>query len=57
MVDKTLTYALGRGLTSEDTSTREELAAAFAQSDHRFEELVVDVVLSRPFRWRAGEAP
>jgi hypothetical protein len=57
MVDKTLTYALGRGLTAEDGLVQQELAERFAAEGYRFEELLVEVVLSRPFRWRQGEAP
>jgi hypothetical protein len=57
MVDKTLTYALGRGLTADDGLVQQELADHFAEGGYRFEELLVQIVLSRPFRWREGEAP
>jgi hypothetical protein len=57
MVDKVLTYALGRGPTAADAGTRELLVQQFAVSGYRFDDLVVGVVMSRPFRWRTGEAP
>lgn len=57
MVTKTLTYALGRGTTDEDNPFIDELEANFVRSGHRFEELLVEIVLSQPFRWRDGEAP
>lgn len=56
MVTKVLTYALGRGPTDADAQTEAELLQRFAASGYRFEALVTDVVLSRPFRWRDPEA-
>jgi hypothetical protein len=57
MVSKVLTYALGRGLLPMDVPVEDHLLLQFAGSGYRFESLVVDVVRSRPFRYRAGEAP
>lgn len=57
MVSKVFTYALGRAPTPADDAALDTLGGQFAASDFRFEDLVIDVVLSRPFRWRNGESP
>ena len=57
MVSKVFTYALGRAPTADDETTLRYLEARFAASGYRFEDLVLDVVSSRAFRWRSGEAP
>jgi hypothetical protein len=56
-VEKTFTYATGRGPTDADQLTLDELLVNFAGSGYRFEDLVLDIVMSRPFRWRNGDAP
>jgi hypothetical protein len=70
IVEKTMTYALGRAVLVEeidefdddqtlddDLALYQPLLDAFVASDHRFEELVVDIVLSPAFRFKTGEAP
>jgi hypothetical protein len=54
-VEKTFTYALGRGPTVEDLVFLDTVEERFTASDHRFEELVTAIVLSDPFRMRAEE--
>ncbi len=51
------TYALGRARGFGDRGAIEAITADFVAGDHRFEELVVAIVLSDPFRNRRGEAP
>ncbi|MEZ4237404.1 MAG: DUF1588 domain-containing protein [Myxococcota bacterium] len=57
VVSKTLTYALGRGPIAGDALAEEALVQRFAASGYRFEAMVLDVVRSRPFRYRQGQAP
>lgn len=57
VVQKTFTYALGRGPEDADAALLAELTEDFAASGWRFRELAVDVVRSRPFRYRLGDAP
>ena len=52
---KLLTYALGRGLESDDAAVVETIRAQAADAGHRFSSLVRGVVLSEPFRMRRGE--
>lgn len=56
MVQKTLTYALGRGPAPRDWSTVRDIEQRFAATD-RFTELIVGIVRSAPFRQHRGEAP
>ncbi len=70
VVEKTMTYALGRAILNEEIDEDEPdqtldddrliydaLVDVFGASNHRFEELVVALVRSRSFRWKVGEAP
>jgi hypothetical protein len=52
-VTQTFTYALGRAPTISDTLVLDELEEVVTETDD-FEELVVGLVLSRPFRYRRG---
>jgi len=54
MVQKTLTYALGRGTTAQDWPAVQAIESRFARTD-RFADLVVGVVLSPAFRKHRGE--
>ncbi|MEQ1571566.1 MAG: DUF1585 domain-containing protein, partial [Myxococcota bacterium] len=56
-VTKTFTYALGRGPTDSDQLLIDALTVRLAAEGYRFEDLVVWIVSSRPFRWRTGDAP
>ncbi len=56
MTEKTLIYALGRGLEPYDRITVKKIRKALADNDYRFQTLVHEVVKSLPFRQRRGEA-
>jgi hypothetical protein len=55
LVEKMLTYALGRGLESYDTPAVEAIVAALAKNDYRFSTLVTEISKSLPFRMRRGK--
>ena len=55
LVEKAFTYALGRGPISTDARYLDEIELIFAQSDTRFRELAVAIVLSEPFRMRGPQ--
>jgi hypothetical protein len=58
MVNKTFTYALGRAVdATADAPFLEDLGTTFADTGYRFDDLVVAIVASRPFRWKEGQAP
>ena len=52
---KLLTYALGRGLEYYDRPALDDIAAATRPDGYRFQDIVREVVLSRPFRLHRGE--
>lgn len=54
VAQQTFTYAMGRAPTSADRETLDALEAVVVETD-AFEELVVGLVLSRPFRFRRGD--
>jgi hypothetical protein len=51
---KLYAYALGRAPRSYDEGRLAELTQSFVASDHRFRELVIDIVHSDAFRMRRG---
>lgn len=55
LVEKMLTYGLGRGLEPYDTSVVEEIVSNVAEKDYRFSVLVYEIVRSLPFQKRRGE--
>ena len=55
LVEKLLTYALGRGLESYDAGTVESIRTRVSADGHRFSALVLGVVESEPFRMRRAE--
>ena len=55
LVEKMLTFALGRGLEVSDRSTVDEIARRVIQNDYRFSTLILEVVNSKPFQMRNGE--
>ena len=55
MVEKAFIYALGRGIKKEDTEALDTIEQQFTASDHRFEELLIQIVRSDGFRFRTGE--
>jgi hypothetical protein len=54
---KMLGYALGRGLTLEDSCTVDAIVAEVKQKDYSAQSLVDAIVLSTPFRYQAGADP
>ncbi|MEN9573124.1 MAG: hypothetical protein RL514_979 [Verrucomicrobiota bacterium] len=55
MVEKMLTYSLGRGLEYYDRTAAKEIADGLAKRHHTFSGLVLEVVNSVPFQRRRGE--
>ncbi|MBI5800584.1 MAG: DUF1592 domain-containing protein [Verrucomicrobia bacterium] len=55
MVEKLLTYSLGRGLEYYDRCAMKEIADGLAKRRHTFSGLVLEVVNSVPFQKRRGE--
>ncbi|HYI95143.1 MAG TPA: DUF1592 domain-containing protein [Bryobacteraceae bacterium] len=53
--EKLMTFALGRGLESYDSSAVEEIVKQAALNDYKFSNFVLGVVNSRPFLARDGE--
>jgi mono/diheme cytochrome c family protein len=54
LVDKMLTYALGRGLESYDRCAVQDICRAVESHQDRFSSLVVAIVKSDPFQFRKG---
>jgi hypothetical protein len=57
LIDKMLTYALGRGMDYFDRCALDQIAANVARHDYRFSSLVLEIVKSPPFQLRRGESP
>ena len=58
LIEKLLTYALGRGLEHYDAPTVRAILREAARDDHAFSSIVAAVVRSVPFRMRmSSEAP
>ena len=55
MIEKMLTYSLGRGLEQYDRRTVDELNRKLAASEYRFQTLVNEITGSLPFQNRRGE--
>jgi mono/diheme cytochrome c family protein len=54
VVDKLMTYALGRGVTERDAPTVRELVRDLEKNDYRWSELVQQIVRSTPFQMRTA---
>jgi hypothetical protein len=52
LAGKVLTYALGRGLSSYDRCTVNDIVRNLEQNDYRFEALITAIVTSDPFTMR-----
>jgi hypothetical protein len=52
IVEKLLTYALGRGIDYSDMPTVRGIVRRAEREDYRFSELILGVVESAPFRMR-----
>ena len=55
VTEKMLTYALGRGLESEDEEAVGKITARWASGNYAFQDLIFEVVRSFPFQERRGE--
>jgi hypothetical protein len=56
LVEKMLTYALGRGLERYDRRTVDDISSKLEASGYRFQSLIHEIVHSLPFQSRRGEA-
>lgn len=54
LIEKMLTYGLGRGVEYYDRPTIERIASDLEAHDYRFSRLIVGIVASDPFRLRRG---
>jgi hypothetical protein len=54
VVEKLMTYALGRGVTERDAPTVRELVRDLEKNDYRWSELVQQIVRSTPFQMRTA---
>jgi hypothetical protein len=57
LTNKMLGYALGRGLTLQDSCTVDAIVEKVKQNNYSAMTLLEEVVLSVPFRFQAGAAP
>ena len=57
VVEKLLTYSLGRGLEFYDMPAVREIMQQAAAEDYRWSALILGIVRSLPFRMRAAEPP
>jgi hypothetical protein len=55
LVEKMLTYALGRGLEYYDRCAVDRIASDLANQDYRFSALISGIAKSVPFQMRRGE--
>jgi hypothetical protein len=55
LIEKMLTYSLGRGLERYDTRTVDEINRKLEASGYRFQTLIHEIVGSVPFQLRRGE--
>ena len=54
LIEKMLTYAVGRGMEAFDKCTIDKIAESLARNNYRFSALVIDIVKSDPFEMRRG---
>jgi hypothetical protein len=54
LVDKMLTYALGRGLERYDKCAMDRICRNLARQDYKFSALILEIVKSAPFQMRGG---
>jgi len=57
VIEKMLSYALGRHLHAHDMSAVRKIAAETSGSDYRFSDIVMRIVESEPFRLKIAETP
>ena len=56
IIEKMLTYSLGRGLEKYDRKTVDEMSRRLSASGYQFQTLITEIVQSLPFQSRRGEA-
>ena len=56
IIEKMLTYSLGRGLEKYDRKTIDEIGRKLSASGYQFQTLISEIVQSLPFQSRRGEA-
>jgi hypothetical protein len=57
LIEKIMTYALGRGMQTYDNRSIENINKTVAADGYRFQTLIYEVVRSLPFQSRRGELP
>ena len=57
LIEKIMTFALGRGMQSYDNRSIDQINKTLAADGCRFQTLIFEVVHSLPFQSRRGEAP
>src|SRR5690606_34614087 len=57
IIEKLLSYALGRHLHAPDMAAVRKIAAAVDDNDYRFSDIVLGIVESAPFRMNIVENP
>ncbi len=55
LIEKSMVYALGRGIEYYDQCAIDKIARRLEQDDFRFSRLIIEIVRSDPFRKRAGK--
>jgi hypothetical protein len=55
LIEKIMTYALGRGMQPYDNRSIDQINKALAADNYKFQTLVFEVVHSLPFQSRRGE--
>ena len=55
LTSKLLGYALGRGLTLQDSCTVDAIVARLRENDYKARILIEEIVLSAPFREQQGK--
>jgi hypothetical protein len=55
LIEKIMTYALGRGMQPYDNRGIDQINKTLAANDYKFQTLVFEVVHSLPFQSRRGE--
>jgi len=57
LIEKIMTYALGRGMQTYDNRSIEQINKTLAADGYRFQTMIFEVVRSLPFQSRRGEMP
>lgn len=57
LTSKMLGYALGRGLTLQDSCTVDAIVAKLKDNEYKSKVLIEEIVLSMPFRYQASRMP